>query len=171
MTVKIYLDVFEAGFLGKIGLAVSPDGLLRVRMLVKGENDFLQMNQAYKEGEYVFDSLKTEPFRTQITEYLKHEREIFSLPIDWEGYTSFQKAVLEETMAIPYGETRSYGQVAAAIGRPKASRAVGQAEKRNQAPLVIPCHRVIGSDGSMTGYGGSEHTDLKESLIAFEKNG
>ena len=77
---------------------------------------------------------------------------------------------MKETLAIPFGETRSYGEVAAAIGRPKASRAVGQAEKRNQVPLVIPCHRVIGSDGSMTGYGGSENTDLKARLIAFEKD-
>ena len=77
--------------------------------------------------------------------------------------------VLKATQAIPYGETRSYGQVAAVIGKPQAARAVGQAEKRNQVPLVIPCHRVIGSDGSLTGYGGSSNTDLKGRLIAFEK--
>lgn len=168
MAVTIYLDVFDAGFLGKVGLAVSPGGLLRVRMSVKGEEDFFRLNQAYQEGEYIFDSQKTLPFRDQILQYLSQERKIFSLPIDWGAYSPFQKAVLEETQAIPYGETRSYGQVAAAIGRPKAARAVGQAEKRNQVPLVIPCHRVIGSDGSMTGYGGSTNTDLKARLIAFE---
>jgi methylated-DNA-[protein]-cysteine S-methyltransferase len=170
MTVTIYLDVFEADFLGKIGLAVSPVGLLRVRMFVEGKQDFLKLNQAYQEGVYVFDSQKIVTFRGQISEYLRREREIFSLPIDWGVYTSFQTAVLTETQAIPYGETRSYGQVAAAIGKPKAVRAVGQAEKRNQVPLVIPCHRVIGADGSMTGYGGSKNTDLKARLIAFEKH-
>ena len=169
MAVTIHLDLFDAGFLGKIGLAVSPDGLLRVRMFVKGEKDFLKLNQAYREGEYIFNSQAAHPYRIQIAEYLKKEREIFSVPIDWGSYTPFQKAVLKETLAIPYGETRSYGQVAAAIGKPKASRAVGQAEKRNQVPLVIPCHRVIGSDGSMTGYGGSDNTDLKSSLISFER--
>ena len=168
MAVTIYLDVFEAGFLGKIGLAVSPGGLLRVRMFVEGEKDFLRLNQAYQEGEYIFDSQKTLSFRDQISQYLRRERESFSLAVDWGVYSPFQKAVLKETQAIPYGETRSYGQIAAAIGRPKAARAVGQAEKRNQVPLVIPCHRVIGSDGSMTGYGGSKNTDLKARLIAFE---
>lgn len=170
MTVPIYLDVIEAGFLGKLGLAVSPRGLLRVRMFVTGKKDFLSLNQAYQDGECVFDSQRTHPFRSQLIQYLRRERKVFSLPIDWGSYTPFQEAVLKETLAIPYGETRSYGEVAAAIGRPKASRAVGQAEKRNQVPLVIPCHRVIGSDGSMTGYGGSENTDLKARLIAFEKD-
>jgi len=79
--------------------------------------------------------------------------------------------VLQETLSIPYGETRSYGQISAAIGNPKASRAVGQAEKSNQIPLVIPCHRVIGSDGSLTGYGGKDNTDLKAWLLDFEKAG
>jgi methylated-DNA-[protein]-cysteine S-methyltransferase len=169
MAVTIYLDVFEAGFLGKIGLAVSADGLLRLRMFVKGEKQFLSENQAYQEGVYIFDSQVTQPYRTQISEYLKGERKVFSLPIDWKVYTPFQEAVLKETLAIPYGETRSYGEVAAAIGKPKASRAVGQAEKSNHVPLVIPCHRVIGSDGSLTGYGGSENTDTKSSLIQFER--
>ncbi|HDD56237.1 MAG TPA: methylated-DNA--[protein]-cysteine S-methyltransferase [Chloroflexi bacterium] len=140
-------------------------------MFVKGEKEFLTLNQAYQEGVYVFDSQRTRPFRTQINEYLRRERKVFTLPIDWGCYTPFQKAVLKETLAIPYGQTRSYGEVAAAIGKPKASRAVGQAEKRNQVPLVIPCHRVIGSDGSLTGYGGSENIDLKARLIAFEKHG
>ena len=164
----IYLDLFEGGFLGKIGLAVSSNGLLRLRMFVDGEKDFLKLNEAYQEGEYVFDSQKAQPYRVQIVEYLQKERENFSLSIDWRGYTPFQKAVLKETLAIPYGKTHSYGEVAAAIGKPKASRAVGQAEKRNDVPLVIPCHRVIGSDGSMTGYGGPENTDLKSHLLAFE---
>lgn len=171
MAATIYLDVFEAGFLGMIGLAVSPDGLLRLRMDVKGEKQFLGENQEYQGGAYVFDSEITLPYREQISQYLKHERKDFSLPIDWKVYTPFQIAVLKETLAIPYGETRSYGQVAAAIGKPKASRAVGQAEKSNHVPLVIPCHRVIGSDGSLTGYGGSENTDLKSRLIAFERRG
>ena len=138
-------------------------------MFVKGEDNFLALNQAYQEGEYLFDHHQTGPFRIEIAEYLRKEREIFSIPIDWGDYTPFQRAVLEETLAIPYGRTRSYGEVAAAIGKPKASRAVGQAQKRNQVPLVIPCHRVIGSDGSLTGYGGPDNIDLKARLLAFER--
>lgn len=169
MTRLIYLNVFEAGFLGNLGLAVSQTGLLRVRMPVKGEDEFLKLNQAYQEGDYVFDKHKTAPYRDQILEFLTQDRKVFSLPIDWGGYTAFQRSVLKATQAIPYGETRSYGEVAAAIGNPKAARAVGQAERRNQVPLVIPCHRVIGSDGSMTGYGGSTNTALKVALISFER--
>jgi len=169
MTEKIFLDVFQAGFLGKVGLAVSQRGLLRVRMCVKGQKEFLDRNQVYQEGEYVFDPEKTQPFRSQILAYVSRELRDFLIPVDWERYTPFQMDVLQATRAIPYGETRSYGQVAAVIGKPQAARAVGQAEKRNQVPLVIPCHRVIGSDGSLTGYGGSADTDLKARLIAFEK--
>ncbi len=169
MSVLVYLDVFKAGFLGNLGIAVSSAGLLRVRMPVTGEEEFLKLNQAYQEGEFVFDTQQTALFRTQILEFLTKDRKVFSLPIDWRGYTAFQTSVLKATQAIPYGETRSYGEVAAAIGNPKAARAVGQAEKRNQVPLVIPCHRVIGSDGSMTGYGGSTNTDMKMRLITFEQ--
>lgn len=169
MADTIYLDIFEAGFLGKVGIAVSSGGLLRVRMFVEAEDDFFRLNQAIQEGDYLFDSNQTGPFRAQINEYLHRKRRSFTFPIDWGSYTPFQKAVLQETLAIPYGETRSYGQVAAAVGNPKAFRAVGQAEKRNQAPLVIPCHRVIGSDGSLTGYGGPDNVDLKDRLLIFER--
>ena len=170
MAGPIYLTIFETGLLGKVGLAVSQAGLLRVRMDVKDQGAFLRQNQAYQEGEYTFDKQATDPFRTQILEYLEKDRQVFSLAIDWGGYTAFQRAVLEATQAIPYGETRSYGEIAAAVGNPKAARAVGQAEKRNQVPLVIPCHRVIGWDGSLTGYGGSKNTSLKTRLISFEHN-
>lgn len=169
MAETIYLDVFETGFVGKVGIAVGPGGLLRVRMFVAGEEDFLALNQSYQEGQYLFNSPRTDPFRTQIREYFQRKRQAFSFPIDWSQYTSFQKAVLQETLTIPYGETRSYGAVAAAVGNPRASQAVGQAEKRNQTPLVVPCHRVIGSDGSLTGYGGPDNIDLKARLLAFEE--
>ena len=169
MAETIILDIIDAGFLGRIGIAVSPTGLRRLRMFVGDDEEFLVMNQAFSEGEYYFDPHRSAPFRDQIGRYLRRELEIFSFPIDWSVYTPFQEAVLRETLAIPYGETRSYGQVAAAVGKPKASRAVGQAEKSNQAPLVIPCHRVIGADGSLTGYGGPHNIDLKASLLGFER--
>ena len=168
MAQTIYLDVFEAGFLGKVGIAVTSSGLRRLRMFVGEKGDFLGLNEAFQEGEYLFDLQQTAPFRDQISQFLRRELQSFSIPIDWSVYTPFQEAVLRETFAIPFGETRSYGQVAAAIGKPKASRAVGQAEKSNQAPLVIPCHRVLGADGSLTGYGGPDNTDLKARLLAFE---
>jgi methylated-DNA-[protein]-cysteine S-methyltransferase len=140
-------------------------------MFQKSDKAFLVLNESYQEGEYTFSDQETKPVIEQLQAYLNYEIKGFSLPIDWSGYTAFQKDVLRETLSIPYGETRSYGQVAAAIGNPKASRAVGQAEKSNQIPLVIPCHRVIGSDGSLTGYGGKDNTDLKAWLLDFEKVG
>ncbi len=171
MTIPIYLNVLQTNMLGLIGVTVSPRGLLRLRMFQKNKEAYMSLNEAYDEGIYQYSEPETRMYLDQIKSYLNQELQVFSLPIDWNCYTDFQRAVLKETLAIPYGETRSYGQVAAAIGRPKASRAVGQAEKRNEVPLVIPCHRVIGSDGSLTGYGGKENTDIKDKLLKFESKG
>jgi len=91
----------------------------------------------------------------------------FSVPLDWTDYTPFQQAVLRFTATIPYGQTLTYGQVAAAIGRPRAARAVGGALHNNRTPLVIPCHRVIGANGNLTGFGGG--IALKHALLLLEK--
>lgn len=104
----------------------------------------------------------------QLAEYFEGQRREFSVPLRPEG-TPFQRRVWEALQAIPYGETRTYGQVAEAIGRPGAQRAVGGACRANPIVIAIPCHRVIGADGSMTGYGGKRRDlDLKRSLIAHE---
>ena len=99
--------------------------------------------------------------------YLSGERRTFDLPLAPEG-TAFQKAVWAELEKIPYGETRSYGQIAAQVGNAKACRAVGMANHRNPIPIFIPCHRVIGADGSLTGYGGG--LDCKKVLLRLEHN-
>ena len=103
----------------------------------------------------------------QITEYLKSERKTFDLPIYMEG-TMFQKQVWKALCDIPYGETRSYKQIAEAIGNPKAVRAVGMANNRNPLLIVIPCHRVIGADGKLVGYGAG--IEKKEFLLRLEKS-
>lgn len=103
--------------------------------------------------------------RDEILAYLRGERRSFDLPLDPMG-TPFQQAVWAELRRIPYGETRSYAQVAAGIGKPKAVRAVGQANHRNPLPIFIPCHRVIGASGKLTGYGGG--LDLKQKLLELE---
>ena len=103
--------------------------------------------------------------RDEILAYLRGERRSFDLPLDPMG-PPFQQAVWAELRRIPYGETRSYAQVAAGIGKPKAVRAVGQANHRNPLPIFIPCHRVIGASGKLTGYGGG--LDLKEKLLELE---
>lgn len=169
MATPVYLNVLQTNMLGLIGVAVSPQGLLRLRMFQKSKDAFLSLNAAYAGRSYQYSEPETRIYLEQIKSYLNQELKEFTLPIDWSSYTDFQREVLVETLAIPYGETRSYGQVAAAIGRPKAARAVGQAEKRNEVPLVIPCHRVVGSDGSLTGYGGKDNTAIKADLLDYER--
>jgi methylated-DNA-[protein]-cysteine S-methyltransferase len=102
----------------------------------------------------------------QIDEYLVGKRKQFSLSLALQG-TEFQMAVWRELQNIPFGETRSYKEIAAAIGRPKAVRAVGMANNRNPIVLIVPCHRVIGHDGSLTGYGGG--LPLKRRLLELEQ--
>lgn len=91
--------------------------------------------------------------RAQLAEYFTGSRTRFALPLRARG-TAFQERVWAELAGIPYGQTRSYAQIAAEIGRPQAVRAVGAANGKNPLSIVVPCHRVIGSDGSLTGYGG-----------------
>lgn len=104
--------------------------------------------------------------RQQLGEYFAGRRQAFQLALDPQG-TAFQQAVWQALLEIPYGETRSYQQVAQVLGKPKAVRAVGSANGRNPLPIVVPCHRVIGSDGSLTGFGGG--LDNKRLLLALEQ--
>ena len=101
----------------------------------------------------------------QLEDYFTRRRRTFDLPLAPRG-TPFQRRVLEALQAIPYGETRSYKDIAAAIGQPKAVRAVGAANAGNPIPIIIPCHRVIGSDGSLTGFGGG--LEAKRTLLRLE---
>jgi len=104
---------------------------------------------------------------TQILEYLEGKRTTFELALDPRG-TEFQRAVWQALLAIPYGETRTYSQVARAVGRPHAVRAVGSANGSNPLAIVVPCHRVIAADGTLGGYGGG--LPLKAKLLAMERS-
>jgi len=101
----------------------------------------------------------------QLLEYARGERQTFDLPLAPTG-TAFERSVWRELERIPYGETRSYAQIAEAVGSPKGFRAVGRANGRNRIAIVIPCHRVIGSNGKLTGFAGG--LPVKESLLALE---
>lgn len=101
----------------------------------------------------------------QLTEYFEGRRRVFELPLDLRG-TPFQKSVWQAVSEIPFGRTASYGQIAEIVGSPKAGRAVGAANHDNPIPIVVPCHRVIGADGSLTGFGGG--MPLKRKLLALE---
>lgn len=102
----------------------------------------------------------------QFTEFFAGSRRVFDFPIEPRG-TAFQRAVWSELLAIPYGETRTYGQIAAAMGNPSACRAVGMACGRNPIAIIVPCHRVIGANGSLTGFAGG--LSIKRSLLALER--
>ena len=118
------------------------------------------------EGKRVETPLIKEAYR-QLSEYLIGERKSFDLPFNPRG-TKFQRQVWKALFDIPYGETRSYKQIAEAIGNPKAVRAVGMANNRNPLLIVIPCHRVIGANGKLVGYGAG--IEKKEYLLKLEKS-
>jgi methylated-DNA-[protein]-cysteine S-methyltransferase len=112
-----------------------------------------------------------EPFadvRRQLSEYFDGERDEFDVPLAMTG-TPFQRRVWQALQRIPYGETTTYGELARRLGRPSASRAVGLANGRNPIAVIVPCHRVIGSDGSLTGYGGG--VERKRLLLDLEATG
>ena len=104
--------------------------------------------------------------RRQLGEYFAGTRDRFDLPLDFHG-TDFQKSVWAALLAIPFGQTRSYAEIAASIGRPAATRAVGAANGKNPISIVAPCHRVIGSDGSLTGFAGG--LEGKKYLLDLEQ--
>jgi methylated-DNA-[protein]-cysteine S-methyltransferase len=141
-------------------------------LLLAGDDDALSLVGFPKgkmrhdpESDWIFNEKPFAAARQQLEEYFAGERKDFDLSLHLSG-TEFQISVLEELQRIPYGETTSYGDIAERIGRPKAMRAVGAANGRNPIPVIIPCHRVIGSGGDLTGFGGG--LDTKEALLRLE---
>ena len=123
-------------------------------------SDSKKENEIEKETDYIRKTY------LQLEEYLSGKRKSFDIEIEMIG-TEFQKKVWKELLNIPYGETRSYKDIATAIGNKKACRAVGNANNKNPIAIIVPCHRVVGSNGSMTGYAGG--IDIKEKLLKIEK--
>ena len=141
-------------------------------LLLAGESDALSMIGFPKgsmrrdpEPDWIYNEKPLAEARRQIVEYFDGTRKSFDLPLKLGG-TEFQVSVLKALQDIPYGETVSYGEIARRIGRPRAVRAVGAANGRNPIPIVVPCHRVIGSSGDLTGFGGG--LDTKEALLRLE---
>ena len=111
---------------------------------------------------------KIAPYVKELREYLEGKRHAFTIPIDWTLFRPFQREALQAVYRIPYSQTRTYQEIAIRLGRPNASRAIGRANATNPMPLVIPCHRVIGTDGKLHGYGGGEGLKTKEWLLKME---
>jgi methylated-DNA-[protein]-cysteine S-methyltransferase len=139
--------------LGELTLASTPRGLASI--------DF---GRKVPQGG-VFDPESNRVFIRQIEEYFQGRRTTFDFPLDLSG-TEFQVAVWRELLEIPYGQTRTYGEIAKKLGKPRAARAVGMANHDNRIPIVVPCHRVVGHDGSLTGYAGGLR--MKQQLLNIE---
>jgi methylated-DNA-[protein]-cysteine S-methyltransferase len=107
-------------------------------------------------------------YANELREYLEGKRRAFTFPIHWDIFRPFQKEALQKVFKIPYGETRTYAEIAGEMNRPFAYRAVGRANATNPMPIVIPCHRLIGTDGKLHGYGGGEGLKTKEWLLKLE---
>jgi methylated-DNA-[protein]-cysteine S-methyltransferase len=141
-------------------------------LLLAGDDDALCL-VSFPEGsmrrdpdpDWIYNEKPFALARQQLTEYFAGERREFDLSLKLSG-TEFQMSVLHALQHIPYGETTSYAEIAERIGRPKAVRAVGAANGRNPLPIIVPCHRVIGSHGELTGFGGG--LDTKEALLRLE---
>lgn len=143
----------------------TPVGVLRISASSDGVTGIAFTREAGRGSEEASPVI-AEAIR-QLDEYFASGRTAFDLPLSPAG-TDFQQKVWAALQSIPYGATRTYGQVADAVGNPGAARAVGMANNRNPIAIVIPCHRVIGANGSLTGYAGG--LGIKELLLNLEKN-
>lgn len=157
---QLYYTVFPTP-LCEIILIGNEDGLQRIHLNTReGQKELLPLS-SYTKNDAFFKDIKA-----QIEEYFQGKRKTFEITLNPEG-TPYQKRVWEELQKIPYGEMRSYKEIAQALRLPNAARAVGMATGKNPLPLIIPCHRVVGSDGSMTGF--AFGIDAKKFLLGLEQ--
>lgn len=165
-SLKIYLGEVNNTPLGDLRVAACDLGLVAIewadsqprltKYLLRFKRP-LELNQK-----------QLQPYVKELRAFLKGRLRDFTIPIDWSSLRPFQLQTLQAVYQIPYGETRTYAEIAAQIGHPNAYRAVGRANATNPMALVIPCHRVIGKDGKLHGYGGGDGLPTKEWLLKME---
>jgi len=163
----IYIGQLRRSPLGGLWVALSENGLVAVEWDRDKPALDAYIAQRLKRPS-ILHRWRAATVLREIQQYLRGRRKEFSFPIDWALMRPFQREVLQIVHAIPYGGTRTYGEIAREMGRPRAARAVGRANATNPMPLVIPCHRVIGMDGKLHGYGGGEGLKTKEWLLRLE---
>lgn len=136
--------------------------------IIEENNSIIEIgiNQAIEKDSIQRDTPLLRETQKQLTQYFTGKRKIFDVPLNPKG-TKFMKEVWTALQKIPYGEVKSYQQIAQMVGNPKAARAVGMANHRNPIPILIPCHRVIGSNGKLVGY--ALGMEIKRFLLAWEK--
>lgn len=151
---------------GWVGLVLSPHGL-RYTTLPRPSRDEALRDAMETGATGLASERDLADLPERICAVASGRYDNLAVHVDWNGISGFRRAVLEETMRIPAGETRSYGWIAERVGHPRAARAVGRVMATNPLPLVVPCHRVVGSDGRLTGYGGG--LPMKEALLRAEE--
>jgi methylated-DNA-[protein]-cysteine S-methyltransferase len=155
----MYYDFFKTRLIGRLTLVGEEEGLRHI--VFQEDKNPVSIQEQWERRPEFFEEVKA-----QLQAYFKREREQFDLPMAPVG-TPFQRKVWQVLRAIPYGNLVNYKSIAEALGNPKAVRAVGRAIGQNPIPIIIPCHRVVGSDGSLTGFGGGLET--KKRLINLER--
>jgi methylated-DNA-[protein]-cysteine S-methyltransferase len=151
--------------IGPLLVAVSERGLCRISFDPEPDRELESLGRAF--GARVLRSPRPlEGVKGELDQYFSGERRSFDLPVDIERLTAFNRTVLEELARVPYGSLTTYGTLAGRAGRPRAARAVGMVMNRNPIPIVLPCHRVVGSTGSLVGYAGG--LERKETLLRLE---
>lgn len=166
---EYYIDYAE-GQDFKLAILVSKRGLVYVGDFTgQVEDEILARISQGQELELVSNQAITKPYVDEIQAYLRGQVQDFKLSLDFTYGTAFQKQVWSELLKIPYGQTTSYGEIARAIGRPKAYRAVGTAIGLNPMSIVVPCHRVLNSQGQLNGYRGG--LAMKDYLLKLENQG
>ena len=153
--------------LGVIWAAKSKDGLVAVDMWGEQERFVLQVEKLTG-AETVYAPERLADVNQQLTEYFDRQRQRFELAIDWSVMTPFQQEALRLVFDIEYGRTRTYGDIARQLGKPKAVRAVGRANATNPMAIIIPCHRVLGADGRLHGYSAPGGVETKAWLLRLE---
>jgi methylated-DNA-[protein]-cysteine S-methyltransferase len=150
---------------GQLLVAATGRGILRISFDADPEHSLAHLSRAA--GRRVLRAPRAiDPVRRELDEYFEQRRRSFDLSLDLRGTTPFAVQVLGELALVPYGQTATYGDLAARVGRPRAARAIGMVMNHNPIPIVLPCHRVVGANGSLTGYGGG--LDRKELLLRLE---
>jgi len=164
----VYYTV-ESGPWGLMGLAASNKGLIHIQSVTPSEKAYVSFLKKSFVDTPQKDLKRLKPATDQLCLYLKGKLHNFDIPIDFITGTTFQKQVWKKLATIPYGETRSYAWLARSVKRPNAHRAVGNANGKNPLSILLPCHRVVQSDGSLGGYSGGLH--IKRYLLELEKTG
>lgn len=163
-----WIGELQGSVLSPLWVGVSARGLVAVHFPASLASITQQLTRMGFQ-DVIPDAVRTQPAISQIREYLEGRRRSFDLPIDWSVMTPFQQQVLHFTVDIPYGQTATYSAIAKRVGRPRAARAVGRAQATNPLPLVIPCHRVLGTDGRLHGYGAGNGLATKAWLLELER--